>query len=95
MRRFFCQYCGAEVPLNSDSCPNCGKEFEEVLCPKCNYTGSPVKFSNGCPKCGYLKNRSKPIPSKRRKRALSVKEFTVFFILLTTVLIILLYLFTH
>ncbi|OQY40351.1 MAG: hypothetical protein B6229_01995 [Spirochaetaceae bacterium 4572_7] len=96
MRRFFCQYCGAEVPLNADICPSCKKEFGEVLCPKCNYTGSSIKFFNGCPKCGYLKNKAKPtLLKKKKERPLSVKKFIVFFILLITILIIFLYLFTH
>jgi len=52
--RFFCESCGRAVPFNAEMCPHCGKSFDAVKCPVCNYTGLPGEFLRGCPKCGYL-----------------------------------------
>lgn len=52
--RFFCENCGRPVPFNAEMCSNCGKHFDAVKCPVCNYTGLPGEFLSGCPKCGYL-----------------------------------------
>ncbi len=51
--KFFCESCGAEVPRNARVCKKCGRFFSSVRCPNCGATGSPDKFTNGCPKCGY------------------------------------------
>lgn len=51
--KFFCEFCGSEVPRKAKTCPKCGKFFASVMCPKCAHTGSTDEFKNGCPKCGY------------------------------------------
>ena len=54
--KFYCDECGAHVPLDARICPKCGSVFEAVRCPKCAFTGYPVDFAGGCPSCGYLGN---------------------------------------
>lgn len=51
--RFFCEHCGTEVPINSRSCLNCGRYFENIRCPACGFTGNEQLFANGCPVCSY------------------------------------------
>lgn len=51
--KFFCENCGAEVPKDAKMCRHCGRFFSSVRCPQCGENGSPEKFSNGCPVCGY------------------------------------------
>jgi uncharacterized membrane protein YvbJ len=51
--RFFCDNCGAEVPMSAKSCPQCGRFFASVRCPKCGFTGKDEDFVRGCPVCGY------------------------------------------
>lgn len=51
--KFFCEFCGDEVPRNARTCPTCGKFFASVRCPKCGKTGSTDQFKKGCPACGY------------------------------------------
>ena len=51
--RFFCETCGTEVSAGARSCPGCGKTFTAVRCPRCDFVGSVVDFSAGCPSCGY------------------------------------------
>lgn len=97
MKKFYCQGCGAEVPLNAKKCPNCDKEFASVLCPKCNYTGNSDEFHNGCPKCGYLKKSTRETvsydsPVKKSSR-LSLKLFSLLFIALVGVIGYLIYIF--
>lgn len=78
MRKFYCQYCGSEVPLNAHSCPNCEREFGSVLCPKCSYRGSANRFVNGCPKCGYLRDIIDDTPETVKKRFnLTFKLFVI------------------
>lgn len=92
MKKFYCQGCGEEVPLNSNSCPNCYKEFGAVLCPKCNYRGSSKDFFNGCPKCGYLKAEVIKNPDNRVEKKTFNLSFKMFIILLTGLLAVILYL---
>lgn len=89
MKKFYCQECGTEVPLDADNCPKCNSCFSSVLCPKCDYTGPSRMFNNGCPKCGHLKRviKTKPIKSKN----LSLLRFITLFVVLITALIVLLY----
>jgi predicted amidophosphoribosyltransferase len=54
---FFCENCGAEVPLTVKRCPGCGRFFESVRCPKCGLTGTESQFTKGCPGCGYSPGR--------------------------------------
>jgi uncharacterized membrane protein YvbJ len=51
--RFFCDNCGAEVAMSAKSCPQCGRFFASVRCPKCGFTGKDEDFVRGCPVCGY------------------------------------------
>ncbi len=52
-RDFFCENCGSHVSANAKKCPNCGKEFVAVRCPKCYFSGKQELFTGGCPVCGY------------------------------------------
>lgn len=90
MRKFYCQFCGSEVPLNAKKCPDCLKEFGSVLCPKCNYSGDARRFTNGCPECGYLKQETVNIPDKeKRSFNLSFRLFTALGVALAIAIIIL------
>ncbi|MGL1891735.1 MAG: hypothetical protein OCD02_08910 [Spirochaetaceae bacterium] len=91
MKKFYCQDCGSEVSLNSESCPSCNKIFGSVLCPKCEYSGASYKFENGCPKCGYLKNRD--VLNKKVKTKMSTKIFTSLLLLLLSIIIFLIYIY--
>jgi hypothetical protein len=51
--RYFCENCGVEVKRNAKICPECGRFFASVRCPKCGFTGQPDNFISGCPRCGY------------------------------------------
>ena len=52
--RFFCENCGAEIPLEAKQCPRCGRLFQSVRCPSCGFTGEEALFTlGGCPVCGY------------------------------------------
>ncbi|PKL09557.1 MAG: hypothetical protein CVV51_03180 [Spirochaetae bacterium HGW-Spirochaetae-7] len=51
--RFFCEHCGAEVGRDERACPECGRFFSAVRCPRCEFSGSAEKFAHGCPVCGY------------------------------------------
>ena len=51
--KFFCENCQTEVDGNAKFCPNCGRFFSSVKCPKCGKIGSTALFKNGCPECGY------------------------------------------
>lgn len=57
--RFYCANCGTEVPPRTDRCPQCGKFFRAVTCPKCGFEGDVNVFLKGCPVCGYLVNVEK------------------------------------
>ncbi|WP_407425831.1 zinc ribbon domain-containing protein [Treponema sp.] len=67
--KFFCENCGAEVPQDAKVCKHCGKFFSSVRCPVCGETGTPGKFSNGCPKCGYAVGKGKKINSPKQKES--------------------------
>lgn len=56
--KFFCENCGEEVPEKAKICTHCGKFFTNVRCPKCGHQGNHRDFSNGCPNCGYSKQKS-------------------------------------
>lgn len=88
MKRFYCQECGKEVPLEAKICPHCKKEFGSILCPKCNFSGSSIDFYNGCPKCGYLS-----ITKHEVKKNLSLKIFIILFLTLSVTISILISLF--
>jgi predicted amidophosphoribosyltransferase len=53
--KFLCESCQFEVTIDVDICPNCGRQFSSVLCPRCRKEGKAREFRNGCPRCGYLK----------------------------------------
>ena len=65
--KFFCENCGAEVPQNARVCRHCGKFFSSVRCPVCGTTGSPGKFANGCPTCGYAVGKGEKITAPSQK----------------------------
>lgn len=50
----YCQSCGKTVSLNEKFCVGCGALLGDIQCPKCNNTGPPIDFKEGCPKCLYL-----------------------------------------
>jgi hypothetical protein len=52
--RFFCDHCGAQVPLEVAECPACHRSFGDVLCPRCQHSGPSKTFANGCPSCGFM-----------------------------------------
>ncbi len=58
MRRFFCENCGEEVSEKEDVCHHCGAFFVAIKCPRCRYRGKKHEFFRGCPKCGYLAERT-------------------------------------
>ena len=58
-RSFYCENCGKPVSLRADRCPSCGKQFDAVKCPVCEFTGSSTLFVDGCPSCGYLSSSNK------------------------------------
>jgi uncharacterized membrane protein YvbJ len=64
--QFFCENCGAEVPLSAKNCPGCGRAFSAVRCPNCNFVGEEALFKDGCPICGYSPGRAPP-PAKSEK----------------------------
>ncbi len=66
--RFFCENCGRAVPFDASMCPHCGKSFDAVKCPVCNYTGMPGEFLQGCPECGYL------TPEQKEERAAALSQ---------------------
>ncbi|MGL4987194.1 MAG: double zinc ribbon domain-containing protein [Treponemataceae bacterium] len=53
VKKFSCDFCQTEVPLDAVICPTCGRSFSAIKCPKCNYKGSSAEFNNGCPKCRF------------------------------------------
>lgn len=55
--KYFCENCGAEVNANARFCPNCGKFFAAVRCPRCTYTGMIRDFKSGCPRCHYAMSK--------------------------------------
>lgn len=69
--KFFCENCGAEVPQNARVCRHCGKFFSSVRCPVCGTTGTPGKFTNGCPTCGYAIGKGQNVtpPSQKETKA--------------------------
>ncbi|MDR0399702.1 MAG: zinc ribbon domain-containing protein [Treponema sp.] len=59
---FFCDNCGAEVPMSAKSCPRCGRFFASVRCPECGFTGQEEDFVQGCPECGYSSSPARKPP---------------------------------
>lgn len=67
--RFFCENCHREVRPSAKVCPHCGRFFEAVRCPVCEYTGDGREFVRGCPNCGYA-------GAETGTRGLEAVEFT-------------------
>lgn len=65
--RYFCDLCGTEVPRNTVRCPNCGRYFTAIQCPRCGFQGEEKDFAEGCPSCGYMKI-SRASVGKRKAR---------------------------
>lgn len=91
MKKFYCQNCGEEVPIDADHCQKCGKEFASILCPECGYSGASNKFENGCPKCGYLSNNPGHTVRKKlvKRKPLTLRIFLTLFCLLFITIILL------
>jgi len=51
--KYLCENCGSEVAAKARFCPNCGKFFCSIRCPKCGKMGTIKDFMNGCPSCHY------------------------------------------
>jgi uncharacterized membrane protein YvbJ len=66
---FFCENCGFEVNEEDDRCPNCGRRFGGVKCPRCHLTATKEAFHNGCPRCHYQFSleSAAPAPKNRKK----------------------------
>lgn len=71
-----CDACSAVVGLHDTRCPSCGRVFDAVRCPRCDFRGPPGAFSRGCPSCGYL------APVVPRRRSLFAPVMTVLVVLL-------------
>jgi hypothetical protein len=74
---FFCEHCGAEVPFHAKNCPGCGRAFQAVRCPNCNFTGEEALFRDGCPVCGYTAAKPGKEPAYRRAEALPLWVYIV------------------
>lgn len=72
--KFFCENCGAEVPQNARVCRHCGKFFSSVRCPACGTTGSPGKFADGCPNCGYAVGQGRRVDAPPRHEAKATRK---------------------
>lgn len=66
---FFCEACGAEVKGRSESCPQCGRSFLGIRCPRCGKEGSAEEFLRGCPDCGYMADLKNTTGGSRRQSA--------------------------
>ena len=75
--KFFCENCKREVSSKDKICPYCGRFFNDVRCPRCNFTGKAREFYNGCPSCGYLKNASNAAAGIGDLEYLSLKNFQI------------------
>ena len=73
--KFYCENCQFEVPTDADDCPYCGKHFYSVYCPRCGREGSVSEFIQGCPRCGYTKEKRASSLTKGRRRKKSGKLF--------------------
>lgn len=51
--QFLCDSCGTKVSYKENRCPRCGKFFNAVRCPSCQFVGENSLFKYGCPACGY------------------------------------------
>jgi predicted amidophosphoribosyltransferase len=68
--KFYCENCGAEVPLLAKSCPQCGRSFTSVRCPSCGFTGEESLFRRGCPICGFSLKKAE----KEKQKQLQQKQ---------------------
>lgn len=64
---YFCEACGEQVDKWDIRCPHCGKQFDSIKCPQCNYSGNAQEFSNGCPSCGFMSEEQKKAAAIRNK----------------------------
>jgi len=79
--RFFCDNCATEVGHNVKSCPHCGRFFESVRCPSCNFVGDEDTFAKGCPVCGYSTSptkAAKPVGVREKSKPQRVPFWVLF-----------------
>ena len=72
--KYFCENCGAEVSANARFCPNCGKFFAAVRCPRCTYTGTIRDFKSGCPKCHYAMTKDELYGTQNQEASLDGRK---------------------
>lgn len=72
--KYFCENCGAEVSANARFCPNCGKFFAAVRCPRCSYTGTIKDFKFGCPKCHYAMTKDELYGTQNQEETLDGRK---------------------
>ncbi|GAB6393056.1 MAG: hypothetical protein MdMp014T_2429 [Treponematales bacterium] len=75
--RFFCDNCGAEVPLAAPECPACGRPFSAVRCPQCGFSGGEAAFKAGCPACGRPGSTPSPPPADNSAAPLPLWVYAV------------------
>ena len=68
---YFCEACGNQVDKWDVRCPHCGKQFDPIKCPQCDYSGNAQEFSNGCPSCGFMSEEQKKAAADRNRAAQS------------------------
>ncbi|MBN2650773.1 MAG: zinc ribbon domain-containing protein [Spirochaetales bacterium] len=56
---FYCEGCGTKVDKWAIDCPKCGRVFDSIKCPQCEFTGKANQFTNGCPVCGFQSKEQK------------------------------------
>jgi predicted RNA-binding Zn-ribbon protein involved in translation (DUF1610 family) len=79
--RFFCDNCGEEVPVNEKRCPQCGRFFSSIRCPRCGFIGDDALFKEGCPACGYsAEARSAPGPARAPRQKASPLPLWVYLV---------------
>jgi uncharacterized membrane protein YvbJ len=91
--RFFCDGCGTEVSADAKGCPNCGKFFASMRCPRCGFCGEHGEFRRGCPNCGYAAHDapvSKPPPPSRQQKPAAASGVQLVYILSIAALVLLL-----
>jgi len=98
--RFFCNNCGTEVASGENRCPECGRYFSSVKCPRCGFSGEEQLFRDGCPVCFYPSSKSaapgkahgKPAPPKQGKSNIDFLLYAAFTAFLIFAIVLLFFL---